>query len=160
MQTGPRKDLIRIITTIALCLLLSACASEPATGQDNDVIMERSNKPLDDALFDLEFAASARNFVITGRTQFGEALESRGVDSLPGATVIQMCDLDLVTDLLKAKPDLIRYMPCRVAVYREGDQVVASSLRVPEDSGIEQADEAARRLNETMHAIIREGLAE
>nr|WP_282571418.1 DUF302 domain-containing protein [Methylonatrum kenyense] len=120
--------------------------------------MERSDKTLDEVLFDLEFAASTRNFVITGRTQFGEALESRGVNTLPGATVIQMCDLDLVTTLLEAKPDLIRYMPCRVAVYPDGDEVVASSLRVPEDNGDERADTAARRLNETMHAIIREGV--
>jgi len=145
----------RFVAGSLFVLLFAACSS-----QADDVIMERSSKPLDEVLFDLEFAASTRNFVITGRTQFGEALESRGVETLPGATVVQMCDLDLVTTLLEAKPDLIRYMPCRVAVYPDGDEVVASSLRVPENNGDRQADEAARRLNATMHAIIREAVAE
>ncbi|MCK8516902.1 DUF302 domain-containing protein [Methylonatrum kenyense] len=148
-----RQCACRLVAGGLLSLLLVACGS-----QADEVIMERSDKTLDEVLFDLEFAASTRNFVITGRTQFGEALESRGVNTLPGATVIQMCDLDLVTTLLEAKPDLIRYMPCRVAVYPDGDEVVASSLRVPEDNGDERADTAARRLNETMHAIIREGV--
>lgn len=154
-ESHPQSARIRpALAWLATILLLAACSGQAA----DPVIEERTDKPLADVLFDLEFAASERNFVITGRTFMGEALKDRGVDDAGNATVVQMCELGLVAELLAADPGLIRYMPCRVAAYKEEGQVVVTTLLIPEDSGNAAADDAAARLNAAMREIIREAV--
>lgn len=139
---------------LALLLVLSASAAAQ-TG----VIERRTDKPFEDVIADVEFAASERNFVLIGRNRIGMALRNTGLmpDAAP-ATVVQMCNLDVVRQLLSADPGFIRYMPCRVAVYVDGDEVVATTLLLPSDSGDAAADAAADRLNRLMREIIDYGV--
>jgi uncharacterized protein (DUF302 family) len=124
----------------------------------DDHVWYHTDKPIDEVIYDLEYAASMHNFVLVGRHSMSDALRHAGVDHPPPSLVLQMCQMDAVREVLGADPSLIRYMPCRVAVYLEGDQVVVTTLLLPEDSGNSTADEAARRLNDLMKAIMRYGV--
>jgi uncharacterized protein (DUF302 family) len=140
--------------------LLALLVAVPLVGTAReDIIERRTDKPFDQVIADVEFAASERNFVLIARNRIGLALRQTGLmpDAAP-ATVVQMCNLDVVRQLLDADPGFIRYMPCRVAVYVDGDEVVATTLALPTDSGDAAADAAAARLNRLMTEIIDYGV--
>lgn len=123
----------------------------------DDHVQYRTDKAIDEVIYDLEYAASMHNFVLVGRHSMSDALRHAGVEHPPPAVVLQMCHMDAVREVLSADPSLIRYMPCRIAVYLDADQVVVTTLLLPEDSGNSAADEAARGLNHLMKAIMRYG---
>ena len=138
---------VAVLGLAALMLAVTAAAA-------GAFVEQRTDRPFTDVIADLEFAATERNYRLVGRNHIGHALQSAGYPGAFPASVIQMCSLEVAHELLSADPGFIRYMPCKVAAYQDGDQVVVTTLLLPEDSGDAKADAAAARVNRELREII------
>lgn len=143
----------RSIHAAALLLAALLALTGMAAGAE-EYIERRTGRAFPDVIADLQFAASERNFRLVGRNHIGHALARAGYPGAFPATVIQMCSLEVAHQLLSADPGFIRYMPCKVAAYQDGDQVVLTTLLLPADSGDERADTAAAAVNATLQELI------
>ena len=157
MRSRIRKQ-AGLVSTAALLLAATLSLILPTNaGATDDSIALRTQKPLEHVIFDLEYAASVHNFTLVGRNSMSDAMRHAGAEEPPESMVLQMCQMDAVRRVLEADPAMIRYMPCRVAAYQDGEEVVVTTLLIPEDSGDEDTDAAARELNELMKQIVRYG---
>ncbi len=143
----------RPVRAVALLLGMLLALAGAAAGAEQ-YIERRTERAFPDVIADLQFAATERNFRLVGRNHIGHALARAGYPDAFPATVIQMCSLEVAHRLLSANPGFIRHMPCKVAAYQDGDQVVLTTLLLPADSGDPTADAAAAAVNATLQELI------
>ncbi|MGF1645259.1 MAG: DUF302 domain-containing protein [Thiotrichales bacterium] len=112
------------------------------------------SKSFDDAREDLEFAITQHNFRVTGRNEIGEAIVERGDTTLPRADVIHFCNLTLAARLLRAAPEYLLYMPCRIALRETPKGVVVETWLVPAD--VAEVAAQVDEINTILRDIVRQ----
>lgn len=131
-----------------------ALASEPVGESTGSILRYTLDKPFDDVIFELNFAITERNFRITGRNTIGEGLRRRGYDDFPDIEVIHFCSLEVAREVLLLDPGFVAQMPCRIAVHEQDGHTVVSLITLPEDHPDPRVNEFAKRMNETLKAIV------
>jgi uncharacterized protein (DUF302 family) len=140
---------------------LPGCVSPaPGDGRGADIgVYERSTpKPVADAVEDVEFAVTERNFRITGRLHVGQAIRARDGTPFPDYEVLLFCNLALARQMLDLDPVYINYCPGRVTV-RGADgttRISAPLLPEPADRSTALAD-LVRRVNAQLREIVDYG---
>ena len=118
-----------------------------------------TDRPFDQVFDAVTKAAKGQGFRISGVHRISESLKKEGHDIPPYAT-IEVCNGRLVAGVLKAEPRLGALMPCRIAVYRHGEQTVVTTvlpsrlmMLFPEKPEVKKA---AAEVDRVMKAIIDE----
>ena len=129
-------------------------ASGDAGGHTGVIERFRIDKPFTDVVFELNFAITERNFRITGRNTIGEGLRRRGYENFPDIEVIHFCSLELAREVLLIDPGFVAQMPCRITVHEQDGATIVSLITLPTDHADERVNDFARRMNETLRAIV------
>ncbi len=113
----------------------------------------RTTKAYDSIVADLKFAITERNYRITSENDIGAALSRRHGSRFNPSTVIHFCNLETARTILDAAPDFLLHMPCKIAVYKVGDEIIIETWLLPVDPRI--AD-LATKINDVLRAIVSE----
>ncbi len=97
----------------------------------------------------LEDAIAARNYTIVNTAHVGNAVEKRGYQ-LGRMLVIEFCNLEMAARILQKDRRILSMMPCRIALYEEGDAVKVVAMRPIIMSRIFKDDPEIRNLAETV----------
>ena len=149
----------RTLQTLLLVCMLACTTHAVASGSNTDertgpIERFRVAKPFADVVFELNFAITERNFRITGRNTIGEGLRRRGYEDFPDIEVIHFCSLELAREVLLIDPGFVAQMPCRITVHEQDGITVVSLITLPTDHADERVNAFARRMNETLRAIV------
>jgi uncharacterized protein (DUF302 family) len=141
-------------STTWFALTLVALLVTPAiAGQQAERYTLVSDKPFDDVLADLEFAIGEANFRLTERANIGAGIAERRGEDFPQATVLHFCNLEYARQLLRANPDILVYMPCRVSLREQDNQVTIDAWLLPEAPGEDYA--LRREVNDLLRRIVQ-----
>ena len=131
-------------------LLLAVFMLAAAVAQEGSVRYRvLTDKPFTDVVEEVEFAITEHNFRITGSNRIGAVISSRAGAAFPDSLVIHFCNLEYARQFLEVEPDYLLYMPCKVAVAEQEDQVVIETLLLPED------DPRLHAISVEVNAILR-----
>lgn len=139
-----------ILRTIVFCCAILVLPPAAATS-----FITHTGKPFEEVLEDLEFAIGELNFRIVGRNDISKGVREAGRLDFPRSLVLQVCSLALAEEALELDPALIVHMPCRIAVYERGGRVFVGTDLLPEDESDPRRAAFARKVNETLRAMVR-----
>jgi len=115
---------------VVLALLAGGMTSAKDTSNRYTV---STAKPFADVVEDLKFAISEHNFRLTGHNRIGAGIAKRAGIAFPRASVIEFCNLEYARKILERHPNFLLHMPCRIAVYEHGEQIIVDAYLLPEN---------------------------
>ena len=143
------------LAIILMLFLLSACDR-----QESALYEKQTNKQFEDVLQDIEFIITEKNFRITNRLHIGDAIQERGAEDFPRNEVILFCNLTLAEDMLLLEPRYINYCPYKISISEVGGKITLSTLLLPENTGNENLDVIAEKINKILLIMIEYGASE
>ncbi len=146
-----RRRLLSLSPLLAWSTLPQAVAGKPSDSGCRHY-QRRVKRQFDASVQDAEFAITNHNFRITGRDRIGLAIAERHHEPFPPAEVLLFCNLEYARRLLRADPDLLRYMPCKITLRAADRQVVIDSWLLPQTQPA--ALQPAREVNTILRAIV------
>lgn len=127
--------------------LLLWALNATALADTYQVVVER---PFEDVMMEISIAAAERNFAQVGMNRVGDAIRQHLDEGFPRATVVHICNLEVAHQFLRADPDYLLYLPCKITVFEGEEGVVISTRLFPED------DPRVRELSARVNALLRE----
>jgi uncharacterized protein (DUF302 family) len=134
-------------------------AAPPDQGEGGADYTRWTDRPYDQVYGAVMRAAKGQGFRVSNVHNIAASLKKDGLDIPPYAT-IEVCNSRLAAEVLKAEPRLGALMPCRIAVYRQGDRTVVSMVLpsrlmtlFPEKPAVKKA---AAEVDRAMKAIVDE----
>jgi uncharacterized protein (DUF302 family) len=118
-----------------------------------------SNKTLAEIATGLEQAAARHGFGILAVHDFKATLNKKGVEFDRDSVVYEICNPRQAKRALEANPAISTALPCRIAVYREGEAYKLATLRptlLMQMFGGEGLDAVAREVEDTVTAMMKE----
>ncbi len=79
------------------------------------------------AVFDLKQAMISNDYVIVGVNPISQGIKNEG-KKISKLDVIEYCNLSYAYDILHGNKKFAAFMPCRIAVYKEGNYVVITGF--------------------------------
>lgn len=119
----------------------------------------KSSKALPDVARDLGSAAQRHRFGIMGAYDLKSRMKEKGIEFDRECLVVEVCNPDQAKQILEKNAEISTALPCRISVYREGDEVVLATIRPTvmlalfETAGLEPV---ATEVEETIFAIMDE----
>ena len=104
----------------------TAVAGARAGGETNDYTRSVA-RPYQEALAAVKEAAKAQGFRVSNVHDIAGSLRKDGIEREPYTTV-EVCNTKLAAQVLRAEPRLGTLMPCRIAVYQQGNRTVVSMV--------------------------------
>ncbi len=80
-------------------------------------------KSFKSAVFDLQQSIMNDNYIIVGVNPISQGIKNVG-KKISKLDIIEFCNLSYAYDILHHNKDYAAFMPCRIAVYKEGKYVV------------------------------------
>jgi len=122
--------------------------------------IRKTEKPVDQAMKDLEAAAQRHGFGVLHVYDFKETLANKGFELANECRVVEICNPKLANDILHDDMTVNLALPCRVSIYEDGGEtrvgmIPPSSLLGLVSSSSELAI-AARDVEQTVETIIEE----
>ncbi len=105
---------------------LIATAQEKQETEANDYTRSVA-RPYAEVLAAVKKEAQAQGFKVSGVHDIAASLHKDGIEHEPVATV-EVCNTKIAAEVLNAEPRLVSVMPCRVAVYRQGEKTVVTMI--------------------------------
>ncbi|MES1940479.1 lipoprotein [Salinisphaera sp. T5B8] len=139
---------------ITLFFVLAVLATATAGPRGHYDRAAPADKAFVDVVLDLEQAIGQHNFAITARNEIGQAIRQRGHADFGDATIVHFCNLEYARRVIAIDPDLILYMPCRIAVFDKGTRVHVASWLLPTDTHEAQFNALAGEINTHIRAIV------
>ncbi len=93
------------------------------------IITVRSRKSIGDVRQSFEEAAAANRFGVLGLHDVGEKLRSKGLAFDRKLYVYEICNPAAAKKVLDANMRIASALPCRVAIYNDGAEVVLETVR-------------------------------
>lgn len=143
------------LAIMLMLFLLSACDR-----QESALYEKQTNKQFEDVLQDIEFIITEKNFRITNRLHIGDAIQERGAEDFPRNEVILFCNLTLAEDMLLLEPRYINYCPYKISISEVDGKITLSTLLLPENTGNENLDVIAEKINKILLIMIEYGASE
>lgn len=135
--------------------LQGGCAGAPRPA---GMYERTTGKPVAEAVDDVEFAITERNFRITGQLHVGRGIRERDGIEFPDHEVLLFCNLGLARQMLELDPGYINHCPGRVAVRAEGGVTRISAPLLPLEPGANPALAAlVARINGLLREIVDYG---
>ncbi len=148
--------------TVMGALLIGLISSGVAAGQGpshkNDYTRSVS-RSYEQVLNAVKQAAEKQGFRVSNVHDIAASLRKDGIEREPYATV-EVCNSKIAAQVLNAEPLLGSVMPCRIAVFRKGEQTTVSMVRpstlmslFPANSEVKKD---AEQVEKSMQAIVDE----
>ena len=119
----------------------------------------KSKKTLSEITRDLEAASQRHKFGIMGTYDLRAKMKEKGVEFDRDCLIFEVCNPQQAKKVLEKKTEVSTALPCRISVYREGDDVVLATMKPTamlalfETSGLESV---AREVEEAIFAMMQE----
>ncbi len=119
----------------------------------------QAKKTISDVTRDLEAATQRHKFGIMGVHDLKAKMKEKGVEFDRDCLIFEVCNPQQAKKVLEKNTEISTVLPCRIAVFREGDGVVLATLKPTamlalfEAAGLESV---AREVEETIFAIMQE----
>lgn len=119
----------------------------------------KSKKTLPDVARGLEAASQRHKFGIMGTHDLKAKMKEKGVEFDRDCLIFEVCNPQQAKKVLEKNVDISTALPCRISVYREGDEVVLAILKPTamlalfETAGLESV---AKEVEEAIVAMMQE----
>lgn len=119
----------------------------------------KSKKTLPDVARGLEAASQRHKFGIMGTHDLKAKMKEKGVEFDRDCLIFEVCNPQQAKKVLEKNVDISTALPCRISVYREGDEVVLATLKPTamlalfETAGLESV---AKEVEEAIVAMMQE----
>lgn len=128
--------------------------------QEQDMVYQvRSKKSLAEIRRDLETASQKHRFGVLAVHDLQSKMLEKGITFDRECLVFEVCNPGQAKKVLEKNAEISTALPCRIAAFREGNEVVLATippsemLRWFDASGL---DSVAQEVEETVFAIMRE----
>jgi uncharacterized protein (DUF302 family) len=88
-----------------------------------------TKKPFDVAVKDLEEAVKRNRFGVLHVHDLKGTLREKGIDFANGCKILEVCNPQRATEVLKHDMTVNLALPCRISVYEEGGKVKIGMVR-------------------------------
>ncbi len=119
------------------------------------ILRVKSAKKLDQIARDLEAAAQRNKFGVLGVHDLKAKMNEKGVAFTRDCLVFEVCNPQQAKSVLEANAEISTALPCRIAVYTEGDGVTLAALRPAALLGMFESRELAPIAQEVEATIVR-----
>lgn len=119
----------------------------------------KAKKSLSDVAHDLEAATQRHKFGIMGSHDLKSKMKEKGIEFDRDCLIFEVCNPHQAKKVLEKNAEISTALPCRISVYREGDETVLATLRPTvmlalfETAGLEPV---AQEVEKTIMAIMQE----
>jgi uncharacterized protein (DUF302 family) len=93
------------------------------------VLRVRSKKKLNEVARDLEAAAQRNKFGVLGVHDLKAKIIEKGVEFTRDCLIFEVCNPQQAKQVLEANAEISTALPCRIAVYSEGDGITLATLQ-------------------------------
>jgi uncharacterized protein (DUF302 family) len=124
--------------------------------QKTAVYARTTTRSYPETLSAVQEAAKAAGFRIPGVIDLAASMRKEGIEREPYA-VVELCNAEIASGVLKVNPMIGTLMPCRIAVYQQGAQtVVAMTLPSRLMDLFPESDVAgpAKKVDQTLQDVI------
>ena len=133
---------------------------ENSEGRMEDMIYQvKAKKGISEVARDLESAAQRHKFGVMGVHDLKAKMQEKGVEFDRDCLIFEVCNPQQAKKVLEKNTEISTALPCRISVYREGDNVVLATLKPTamlalfETAGLEAV---AKEVEETIFSIMQE----
>lgn len=119
--------------------------------------MATTTKSFEDALSSVIAALDERKFGVMWRLNFRDRLREKGLEFDTNYEVLEVCNPPKAKEVLSRHLDAGVFLPCKVVVYEEGDQVKIGMVRPRTLLGLlghDELDNTAKEVEDTLIAAI------
>lgn len=159
--TKLRRSVIPAVCLIWIGSARLASCQEARPRADKADYTRTTDRPYDAVYDAVKAAAKEHGFRVSNVHDIAASLKKEGID-IPTYATIEVCNSRLAAEVLKAEPRLGSLMPCRIAVYRHGEQTVVSMVLpsrlmtlFPENPTVQKA---AAEVDRAMKAIVDDAM--
>jgi len=121
-----------------------------------------SMKSLSEVARDLEAATQRHKFGVMGVYDLKAKLQEKGVEFKRDCLIFEVCNPGQAKKVLEKNVEISTALPCRISLFREGEEVVLATLRPTAMLGLFGAAElepVAKEVEEAIFAIMQEAAA-
>ncbi len=152
------RTLSRIIWLGLVVGLASAgLAADKASGKSD--YTRTVSRPYAEVLAAVKQAAQSHGFRVSNVHDIAASLRKEGIQREPYATV-EVCNSQIAAQVLEAQPLLGSVMPCRIAVFQQGNETTVSMIRPSKLMTLfpakPEVTKAAKEVEHSMRAIVDE----
>lgn len=87
----------------------------------------RTSRPMGDVVAAVEEATRGRGFRVVSKHDLAASLAKEGIQR-EAYVVVEVCNAQIASGVLAAEPRIGSLMPCRISVYRQGDETVLTTV--------------------------------
>ena len=119
----------------------------------------KSKKALPDVARGLEAATQQHKFGIMGTYDLKAKMKEKGVEFEQDCLIVEVCNPHQAKKVLEKNPEISTALPCRIAIYREGDDVVLATLKPTAMLGLFKTaglGPVAQEVEETIFCMMQE----
>ena len=119
----------------------------------------KAKKSLSDVTRDLEAATQRHKFGIMGTHDLKAKMKEKGVEFERDCLIFEICNPHQAKKVLDKNMEISIALPCRISVYREGDEVVLATLKPTAMLALFKTpslDPVAQEVEEAIFAIMQE----
>lgn len=119
----------------------------------------KAKKSLSDVTRDLEAATQRHKFGIMGTHDLKAKMKEKGVEFERDCLIFEVCNPHQAKKVLEENAEISTALPCRISVYREGDEVVLATLKPTAMLALFESanlEPVAREVEEAIFAIMQE----
>ncbi len=119
----------------------------------------KTKKSLSDVTRDLEDATKRHKFGVMGVHDLRAKMKEKGVEFNRDVLVFEVCNPHQAKKVLENNAEVSTALPCRIAVYSEGDEVVLATLKPTAMLGLFETaglEGVAQEVEEAIFAIMQE----
>ncbi|CAC9996927.1 hypothetical protein BAZOLSSOX_722 [uncultured Gammaproteobacteria bacterium] len=96
----------------------------------------KTDKNFDDVMYDLRLAIRRHNYRITSINHIGEAIATNNDQDFIQVSIVNFCNVSIAKKFIEQSLSYILYMPCRVAVYEKGDDIIIETYLLSKKNDI------------------------
>lgn len=119
----------------------------------------KSRKAITDVARDLESASQKHKFGVMGVHDLKAKMKEKGVEFDRDCLIFEVCNPQQAKKVLDKNAEISTALPCRISVYREGEDVVLATLKptamlaLYESAGLESV---AQEVEKSIFAIMQD----
>ena len=101
----------------------------PLESSDTSIIKRYTERAFSEVCGKVEAVCREFEFGLIGTIDLKAKMNAKGVPFEPSCTVFEVCNPKIAAGVLGLNMDIANALPCRLAIYEEGDKTVVSTLK-------------------------------
>jgi uncharacterized protein (DUF302 family) len=123
------------------------------------ILQVKAKKKLSDVARDLDAATQRHKFGVMAVHDLKAKMKEKGVEFERDCLIFEVCNPHQAKKVLEKNAEISTALPCRIAVYREGDEIVLATIKPTAMLALYQAaglEPVAVEVEEAITAIMQE----